>query len=79
MTTIDTHKTSIIKRILDIQNDNLLTLIDNLLNNFSKQEVVFTNENQKKSILQGLDDINNDVVYTQNEIDKIDMKWLSEK
>ena len=79
MATIDTHKTSIIKRILDIQNDKLLTLIDNFLNNFSNDEVVITTENQKKSIRQGIDDIKNDTFYTQNEIDKMDMKWLSEK
>lgn len=79
MASIDTHKTALIKRILEVNNQKILTSIDLFLNNNSSNEIITASVEQKKSILQGIKDIENGNFYSQEEIDKKDLQWLNEK
>lgn len=79
MATIDSHKTRLIKRILEIPNENVLDSIDNLLDSFSVDAIITTNEIQKKAIFQGIKDIEEGNYYSQEEIDKMDLEWLNGK
>ena len=76
MATIDTHKTKLIQRILQIPSEKILTSIDNLIDSYTNTEVVTTNKNQKKAIHQGIEDIKNGNFYTQAEVDNMDKEWL---
>ena len=79
MASIDTHKTALIKRILEVNNQKILTSIDLFLNNNSSNEIITASVEQKKSILQGIKDIKSGNFYSQEEIDKKDLQWLNEK
>jgi uncharacterized protein YjcR len=76
MATIDTHKTRLIQRILEIPSEKILVSIENLIDSYTKKEVVVTNKNQKKAIHQGIEDIKNGDFYTQEEVEKMDSEWL---
>ena len=79
MASIDTHKTALIKRILEVNNQKILTSIDLFLNNNSSNEIITASVEQKKSILQGIKDIKSGNFYSQEEIDEKDLQWLNEK
>ena len=77
MATIDTHKTRIIKRILEIPNDELLISIDTFIDSFTPtSELVPTTTDQKKAIYKGIEDFKNGFIYTQEQVDKMDSEWL---
>lgn len=80
MTTIDIQKTNLIEKILAIPNSEILLELDSVLNNFmSKQQIIITTNDQKKSIKQGITDIKNGDFFSQTEANKMDLQWLNEK
>jgi hypothetical protein len=76
MATIDTHKTKLIQKILQIPSENILVSIDNLIDSYTNKEILGTTKNQRKVINQGIEDIKNGDFYTQDTMDEMDKEWL---
>ncbi len=78
MKAINTLKTSLIDKILTIENQELLEALQILVNSTSDEKVKFTDA-QKTMLQMSEDDVKYGRLTSQENLDKEDMAWLSEQ
>lgn len=78
MKAINSLKTSLIDKILTIQDIELLEALQTIVDSTSDDKVEFS-ETQKKMLQMSEEDIKYGRVVSQDDLDKEDLKWLSEQ
>ena len=78
MAAIDTIKNRLIDRIIATRNEKLLDAIDKLLSSTQKEEneIVKLTSEQIEMLMMGEEDIKNNDLISEDELDKMDKKWL---
>ena len=75
MTHIEEIRQSIIDKLLLINNEELLSAFNKILESKSEDFIQLTKE-QKEMLQMGKDDIVNGRMIPQSEVDKMDAEWL---
>lgn len=78
MKAINTLKTSLIDKILTIENQELLEALQTIVNSTSDEKVKFTDA-QNAMIQMSEEDIKYGRIISQEDLDKEDLAWLSEQ
>lgn len=78
MKAINTLKTSLIDKILTIENQELLEALQTIVNSTSDEKVKFTDA-QKTMLQMSEDDVKYGRLTSQEDLDAEDMAWLSEQ
>lgn len=76
MKPVDTIRTSLIDKILAIQNADFLNALDNLVSSSSQANEVKLTEEQKLMIQMSDEDISAGRVISQDILDRQDTEWL---
>ncbi|MCK5102587.1 MAG: hypothetical protein KAR17_07220 [Cyclobacteriaceae bacterium] len=76
MTDIDQIRSSIIDKLLTINNPELLSAYNKILDSTSKDKITL-NKSQKEMLEMSEEDILAERVISQSEIDNEDAKWLN--
>jgi hypothetical protein len=78
MKAINSLKTSLIDKILTIENQELLEALQTIVNSASDEKVKFS-DSQKTMLQMSEEDIKYGRLTTQEALDEEDMAWLSEQ
>lgn len=79
MKAINTIKTSLIDKILTIDNSELLLALETLINSASTDKKVKLSDAQKTMLLMSEEDIKYGRLIPQDQLDEEDLKWLAEQ
>ncbi len=79
MKPLDTIRTSLIDKILTIQNMDFLKALDNLVTTSSQTEEVKLTEEQKMMLQMSEEDISENRTISQDDLDQEDIEWLKKK
>jgi len=76
METLERIKTDLINRILESQNEKLLSALAGIFDSTENKETIKLTSQQIEMLMMSEEDIENGRLISQEDLDKMDEKWL---